>query len=79
MNKSLKDIDEACINFPRPVQAVMLIFRSECLFAINKIIDRLDLVPKRDYLVQKQLLLKAYDKISELESRVEGLDEERDI
>lgn len=64
----LEDFDAIEAWFPKPVQLVMKAFRVEMRVALRRIIQKLDLVTKDEYLVQKRLLDEAYKEIEKLKS-----------
>ncbi len=56
--------------FPRPVRLLLQGFQVEVHLAIKGVVDRLDLVSKDDYLVQKQLLEQAQLEIQQMKERM---------
>lgn len=51
---------------PKPLQSIMRAFRSEFRASLRRLIQRLDLVTKDEFLVQKRLLEEAYREIERL-------------
>ena len=56
--------------FPRPVRLLLQGCQSEVELSVKRIIERLDLVSKEDYLVQKRLLEQAREEIKQLKERM---------
>lgn len=62
---SLEEFDDIC-DLPKPLQTVLRVFRSEFQVFLKRLIGKLDLVTKDEFLVQKRLLEEAYAELERL-------------
>lgn len=56
--------------FPRPIRMLLQGCQSEVHLSVKRIIERLDLVSKEDYLVQRRLLEQAREELKQLKERM---------
>lgn len=55
--------------FPRPLHSFLDFFKSEFRAGIRRLIQRLDLVTRDEFLVQQRLLEEAYQEIERMKER----------
>ena len=61
----IDEIDLACF-FPKPFRTLIDLFHQEFQLSIRRLIKKLDLVTKEEYLVQQRLLQEAYCELERL-------------
>jgi len=67
---SLDDMDTVHDYFPKPMQALIKFFESEFKLGLKKLISDAGLVSKKEYMVQKKMLIKAKKHLLSVEERV---------
>lgn len=57
--------------FPRPLQGTLRVFKAEFRAILRRLVQRLDLVTRDEFLVQKRMLDEAYQEIDRLKKENE--------